>query len=473
MENEEPATQSEKNFNRVLLAGMIALVIFKWEVAKGIGIFLLTLGILIAVHEWGHFIAAKSVGVTVFEFALGMGKKLVTYMRRNGTDYTIRMLPIGGFVNLKGMQPDDPITPDGLSGRRPAERALVYLAGPLMNVILGASILLFSGCLIGTWDESQVVVQEVVRKSIASKMPAVKVNGQAASGVAPGLRIGDLIVQVNGAPVRRIKDVTDVVNTSVGKQVSIVVRRGRDEIEFVGTPSRDKAGLDTFLLVQSVPPGTQLALQPGDQISAINGEFPVPQSGETPEQATARVLAENAGKPVTVEVWRNSDQFVKVEGIGGPIEVKVGPGERYVGRLGFQPWWAQGPRISVAKSVEEGKDNLIGFVFNLGALFTKPKALTEGVGGPIAIWKMLSESDKLSPLYYTNMLASLSLSLAFFNLLPVPILDGGHMLLLTLEVIRRRRLEPEVQRTAAAVGLAIIGVLVVLIMSKDIWKHFL
>src|SRR4051794_37388104 len=110
--------RSEKLLNVLAAVAVVALSVFFWGAVKPWLVFFGTLGLLVAIHEWGHFIAAKSVRVRVFEFALGLGPKLITYMRRDGTDYTIRALPFGGFVNQKGIQPADPVTADGLNGRR-------------------------------------------------------------------------------------------------------------------------------------------------------------------------------------------------------------------------------------------------------------------------------------------------------------------------------------------------------------------
>jgi regulator of sigma E protease len=468
----ETSSGADRTANWVLTGVFVLLAIFRWDIVKGLGIFFITLGVLVAIHEWGHFIAAKSVGVYVYEFAIGMGKKLTTYMRRGETEYTLRMLPIGGFVNPKGMQPDDPITSDGLNGRRPAERALVYLAGPLMNMILTVVVLCTAGAIFGTPDKTTVLVGDVTRKSAASKMQVVSRNGQPDPKARPGLQLGDRVLEVNGKPVRKFETVTGEINPSVGKEVTLKVQRGKDEVVLTGVPA-ERTISQEFLTVASVPPGTALAVQPGDQIDQINGEYPEPKDKESPVEAVDRVLRENAGQEISLHVWRNSREYVILRGPASPIKVEVSPGTRTIGALGFVPISGQGPRVSLGESFQTGLGQLQAMAMGMAALFSKPKNLGQSVGGPIAIWALLSQMDKLPLMYYFNILAQLSFSLAVFNLLPVPNLDGGHMLLLTLEVIRRRRLEPQAQKAVAMVGLAIIGVLFVLIMSKDILKHLL
>src|SRR5437667_5290458 len=112
-------------------------------------LFFVTLGILIFVHEMGHFLAAKAVGVTVEEFAWGFGPKLLTLMKRSGTEYTVRALPLGGFVSMIGMQPEDVEIPNGLMSKPAWARAWVFIAGPLMNVVLAVLVLCSMGLITG------------------------------------------------------------------------------------------------------------------------------------------------------------------------------------------------------------------------------------------------------------------------------------------------------------------------------------
>ncbi|MFN3649880.1 MAG: site-2 protease family protein [Armatimonadota bacterium] len=475
-ENDAPGAprRSELLVNLLVLAGVLAASIIWWESLKSVVIFVITLGILVAIHEWGHFIASKASGVHVYEFALGFGPKLLTYMRRGGTEYTIRAFPLGGFVNPKGMQPDDPITPDGLNGRRPAERALVYLAGPLMNMILAVTVLCASGWLFGTYDRTTVLVGQVKPKSEATRLRVVSVDGQPVPNHPQGLRVGDRIVAVQGEPVSKSETVTGTIQRSAGKQLELEVERKGRRLTLQGVPPEVKVQKD-FLVIASVPAGTKLDVKPGDQLELIDGSFPVVEEGdEMPQQTAERLLREKAGQPVTLLVWRDGKTPLVVEGPAAPLEIEVRPGERTVGQLGFELLPGEGPRIGFVESVQSGLVRISNFFVGLASLFTPRHIgkLGESVGGPIAIFDVLRGIDQLPIMYYFGMLASLSLSLAVFNLLPIPVLDGGHMLVLTWEVIRGRRLEPETHKAVALVGLAIIGVLFLVITFKDIGKYF-
>lgn len=470
---EEATDRRELMINLLVFVGIVIGSILWWDTFRNPVMFVVTLGILVAIHEWGHFIAAKAVGVRVYEFAIGMGPRLVTYMRRGGTDYTVRALPIGGFVNPKGMQPDDPITTDGINGRRPAERALVYLSGPMMNMLLGILVLCLSGALIGRPDDTQAVVAEVDRKMAAAKMEVISVNGQPAPDVKPGLRVGDYVVEVNGRALTHREEIFGPVNGSVGKPVTFKVRRGKDLVELRGVPTPTDVETE-FLVVRGVPAGTDLPLQKGDQLELIDGlslRRQAASDDEAPLDIVNRVLKEKSGRQVTLTIWRSGSKRMEVTGAAGPVDWAMERAKRTQGVLGFKPYPGQGPRVSLRQSVEEGLENFAGFFLALKSMFSNTKQLGDSVGGPVAIWVLLGQVGKLPLIYYFNVLGSLSLSLAVFNLFPIFLLDGGHMLLLTIEVLRRRRLEPEHHKRAAVVGFGIIAMLFVLILFKDILKQ--
>ncbi len=465
--------RSELYRNLGIAVVVAAVAVLKWDFFKNFLIFGATLGVLVAIHEWGHYIAAKAVGARVYEFAIGMGPKLITYMRRQETEYTLRAFPIGGFVNIKGMQPDDEITEDGLNGKRPAERALVYLAGPLMNVVFGVMMVLLMGILFGTPDPTNVLVGEVKAKKPASLMKIVSVNGQTASRPEKGLRVGDRVLAVNGTEVEDRSDISDLIHPLIGQTVTLKVRRKQETLELLGVTEKSEQPFDDAI-VTSVPKETALALQPGDVIRRINGKYPplLAPKAESLTEAIQTVLTQNAGKPVTITLWRNLNTPLTINGPAGPVEMAMKSGTRTVGVLGFMPIEGAGPRVGLQESLDQGARGLRNFALTLTGMASKPKVLSENVGGPVKIFEVLGQSLELAPLHYAGQLASLSLSLAVFNLIPIPVLDGGHMLILTVEVLRRKRLSAESQKVALMVGLAIIGVIFVLILQKDLSKFF-
>jgi regulator of sigma E protease len=348
---------------------------------EGIFLFIITLGILVFVHEMGHFLAAKSVGVTVEEFAFGFGPRLVTFLRRGGTDYTVRALPLGGFVSMIGMQPEDVSVPNGLMSKPAWARAWVFVAGPLMNVVLAFLVLCSMGMITGAPVALSRQVVQVQPKSEAQRV---------------GLKTGDVVVAINGSAIKDGEELIKQIQSHPGQPITLTVTRDG----------------------KTLPP-----------IKAT----PKP---EEQKENNKPVLKD--GKPVVV------------------------------GKLGFQPGYVF-KRLDFQKSVEHGVDQVQGFFLSLYSIVQRGQ-LKESMGGPGTILRVSEMNAALPPGYHYGLIGQLSMSLAVFNLLPLPVLDGGHLAILLVEVLRRRRLSPETHRAVTAVGLVVIGMLFVFLMYSDVSK---
>ena len=353
----------------VIVALLIAASVLFWERMRVPVIFIATLGVLIYVHELGHFLAARWAGVRVYEFALGFGPRMVTYLRRNGTDFTIRWVPLGGFVSMKGMEPDEEATPDGLNGKPAFQRAVVYLAGPVMNLILAVVIFCSAGSVFGWIEEAGVKVGKVEPASAAEKM---------------GLKSKDLVVSINGQAVKEAQVFIDAIQASKGTPVTVRVNRGGQNLDLTGTPT----------------------------LRTDNGR------------------------------------------------------QRYVLGFGLDAQYQSGPRMSLDASVRRGFEVLGAYFTGLYNL-VRTSEIFNRVGSVGTVYRVTSETATMPPTAHFSVMAELSLSLFIFNLLPIPVLDGGHLLLLAVEVIRRRKLRPEAQRAAQMVGLLVIGTIFVLLLYKD------
>jgi regulator of sigma E protease len=347
----------------------------------GLLLFFVTLGILIFVHEMGHFLAAKAVGVQVDEFAFGFGPKLVTLIKRGGTEYTIRALPLGGFVSMPGMQPEDAEVPNGLMSKPAWARALVFVAGPLMNVLLALIVLCSMGMITGAPAARSRQVLQVVPNTEAARL---------------GLRTGDLIVAIDGTPMKDGDQLIKTIQSHPGQKIVLSVQRGGETLQIPATP-----------------------------------------------------------KPEPLD-----DQHPKT----------------IVGRLGFEPG-VTFKRLAFGPSVKAGLTQVETYFIFLAQLVAQPKMLGKSAGGPISMLRATNMNAQLAPGYQYSMVGQLSLSLAIFNLLPIPVLDGGHLAILLAEVFSRlfwrRRLGPEVHRVATAIGLAFICVLFLFLMYSDVarWVH--
>lgn len=352
----------------------------------GILLFILTLGILIFVHEMGHFLAAKAVGVTVEEFAFGFGPKLVTLLKRGGTEFNVRALPLGGFVSMIGMQPEDVEVPNGLMSKPAWAKALVFVAGPLMNVLLALLILCSMGMITGAPAKRSRQVLQVMPKAA---------DGRPSEAARIGLRTGDTVVAIDGATMKDGDQLIAAIQSHPGQKIQMTVQRGSQTLVLTATPRPEPR-------------------EPGSKVT--------------------------------------------------------------VGRLGFEPG-VTFKRLPFARSVSVGFGQFKGYFILIWQMLQHLSAFKDSAGGPISILRATSMNAKLDPAYQYDMIGQLSLSLAILNLLPIPVLDGGHIAILVVEVFSglfwRRRLGPEVHRVATAIGLAVIGALFLFLMYSDVarWVH--
>lgn len=186
---------------------------------------ILILSVLILVHEWGHFIVARRVGIPVYEFSLGFGYRLLHY-KKNGVVYSLRIFPIGGFVQMAGEQPDDLDNPDGFNNRTPLEKMRVAFAGPFMNFVLAVLIFIYSYAFIGI----PTPVKEVVIGGIIAGQPAS----------TAGLKEDDHILSVNGQTVTTWSDFTDIIKQSDQKPLQLKIEREGKIIYKTVTPQTTK-----------------------------------------------------------------------------------------------------------------------------------------------------------------------------------------------------------------------------------------
>jgi regulator of sigma E protease len=495
-------------------------------------IFIVILGLLVYVHELGHFLAAKMVGVRVEEFAFGFGPRLVTLMRRGGTDYTIHAFPLGGFVNLVGMQPEEEHLEDGLMSKSRPARAFVFLAGPLMNVLL--AILLFStmGMVTGAHRDTSNQVAEVFPRTEAERA---------------GLRAGDRLVAVDGRQISNGDEMLAVIESSPNRQLTITIERDGARQEITATPqpksvTRDgqtrtvgqigfRPGRNFSNEVLGVEKGSaaeRAGLREGDRVVAAGGrpiangdemllaisqhadqplELTVLRGGKpvpvqaTPEPQVIVAAGPQAEKALAMNLYPG-EQIYKVNGrpvraveeVVDALKLADGPAKLTVeregkqteitvpltaamvrdgllkreGRLGFLPGVAF-ERVGFVESVRMGISELNRVLYILYQIVRRNQ-LKESAGGPIMMARMVHMNSKFHPSYQWALAAQLSLSLAIFNLLPIPVLDGGHLALLGVEAIRRRRLDPSWHRAATAAGLVVIGILFLLLMYRDFAK---
>ncbi len=410
------------------------------------------LGILVFVHELGHFILAKLVGIRVDRFSLGFPPRMIG-KKIGDTDYCISWIPLGGYVKLAGMI-DESMDKDAIKGEpwefmsKPIyQRFMVILAGPVMNI--GLAILIFGGIAYFSG------IKEPVGLAIGNiKSPQVV--------AVTGLNTGDIITKMNDQPVA-----TWVELESRAKGLD-TVRISFERGGMVYTTAFAKNYLDS--LPQTVPaivgdlqvgfPGKAAGLQIGDRILAID-DRPI----RTWEEMT-EVIHASPERPLRF-VWLHQNDTVRATIV--PKRQKLQ--DREIGLIGIS-LAVQEKNINLVQAIAYGGSyswqitRLIGK--SLKMIITGKQDFKEAFAGPIMIAKMAKDSAREGESNYIAFIAFLSLNLGLLNLLPIPVLDGGHLLFLTIEAIIRRPISPKAKLVIQQIGMALIIALMLFVIINDI-----
>ena len=457
---------------------------------------LIVLSILVVAHEWGHFIIARLFGIRVDDFSIGFGKRIARLGKRGDTEYNLRMLPLGGFVKIAGMEADEapliqakekvmgkganddpdarqlpliaentaeaePYTaPDGFNTKPLWQRSLVILAGPVMSFLFGYVLL----CLIGTtvgWPTGQYL----------NRVDLVSPGGEAQR---IDLRSGDFITAVNGQPITDGQQLIETIRSSGGRPVTLTVRRDGQTLTKVGTPRpyKDADGKPLNDVSVRVPGalGPVFGLRPGDLIEGIN-DAPIKNGDQA-----LKMLRDDVGKSATIIVNREAEGTPLTGTVPASLSTAPPVLNTYPASvLEFSPA-AEHKRVGLGESIGQGNRQLVGIFVTFASLL-KHHELKQSAGGIIFMYQathlaVQTGAFSQESTYKTlSLMAQLSISLFIFNLLPIPILDGGHLLTFFIEWVRRgKKLTEQQQQAFLMTGLAIIGVLFVLVMSNDILR---
>ncbi|NQT81370.1 MAG: RIP metalloprotease RseP [Candidatus Aminicenantes bacterium] len=431
--------------------------------------FLIVFGILVFVHELGHFFMAKLVGVRVEVFSWGYGKRLFGF-KKGETDYRVSLVPMGGFVKFSGEedfdQEKEPDPRDFMAKKR-WQRFLVLVMGSVMNILLALVLVSILG-MVGVTDfEHQG--QKPVIGWIEPGSPAEQAN----------LRIGDEILSINKRKTKTWSDVDIAVGTRPRRLVTVEVRRD-EEILYIPLMTESKtrydrgeAGFFGKILSQVIEvtpqyPAEKAGLKLGDVILAVNGE-PVyyhqfTEVIEKNPEKELEFLVDREGKTLTLHVTpRLEDEVGK---IGLTTFVKS-----VFKRYGFFS--------AIARSVRENKRLafvLVNFIRDL----IVGEASAQQVGGPLEIAKWSFTFFRAGLLALMSFIAFISLQLGIINLFPIPVLDGGQIFILGLEGLFRRDFSLKVKQVLMTIGFAMFIVLLILVVLNDIarrlpngWESFL
>ena len=421
--------------------------------------FLFVLGVLVFVHELGHFLAARRLGVRVLTFSLGFGPKLAK-VRRGDTEYCISAIPLGGYVKMAGENPDDPRTgrPDEFLSKTKWERFQILIMGPAMNIILAVvvmAIVLAQGAEVPIYQDQPPVVGAVSPGSPAERV---------------GIQRGDRILTVAGDQVDTWDDLFLSVGTRPDRDVALTVMRdGQTRTVSVRTVSEGRFEIgnigvlpDINPIVASViagEPAERAGLKAGDVVIAVNGERMVTRT------QFIEAISRNGGKQIDLTIDRGEQQLhisatPEQRGDRGMLGLYVTEPTR-----SFTPGPIEAVQLSVERNIEFG-----ALIFKtLGGLFvgeTSPRQLM----GPVAIAQLSGESAQAGWIALFTLMASISLNLGLLNLLPIPVLDGGHILIMALEGVARRDFSMAVKEKMLLAGFVLLMMLMVTVIYNDLTR---
>jgi regulator of sigma E protease len=431
-------------------------VIWSWIVPG-----LVLLGLVIFVHELGHFLVAKWRGVRVLKFSLGFGPSIVRWTRGE-TEYRLSWIPLGGYVQMAGDSPAE----DGIMPSRQDEflshhwfgRLLIAAAGPAANLVTAFVVMVIVGLMGVRYPDYPNQLGAVPDTSIAWTL---------------GLREGDRITRVADTPIESWIPIFVTAARHPEKQAfDLAVLRG-DSTFVVPVPAETREPLLSSLRRPSDPPivggvvtgmpAYKAGLKEGDRIVAVNG-VPVEAWEDLPKRLEAQ-----ADRKVVLKIERGRNVF--------DIAVTpMNPDGRRGGRgamIGIEPPRRDVyiERHSVLESIELGARATVALVANVyGGLWltlTRPLYYREYLGGPLFIAQAASEQAKRGLDSYLQFLAMINVAIMAFNLLPIPVLDGGHITLALLEAFRRQAISARAYIRFQKVGLAVIGTLFILILAND------
>ena len=423
----------------------------------------LVLGVLVFVHEFGHYAVAKLCGVRVEVFSLGFGKRLWGF-RRGDTDYRISLLPLGGYVKMSGENPMEVHTgdPGEFTSHPRWQRFLIAIAGPAMNIILAIVVLTCVYKFHHSYPAVAKLPVDVI--TVVPNSPADKA----------GLKFGDRIIAIDKVENPDWDQALTEFGISAGQSVDITVRRGPQTIhtslvpQATGSDARGESGLVppeelAVGTVQPDMPAMKAGLREGDVILAVNGT-PVQKleellsSLQQTKDATVQLTVLRDGKEqkfsVTPELASNSRG-------AGEKEYRIGVGPLAIERLPLD----QAYRNAYA----DCRSNSL-LIFRLVGKMIERKVSIKQMSGPIGITIISGEAAKLGIWKLLEIMALISLNLAIFNLLPIPILDGGLMLMLVIEGILRRDIKQEIKERVYQAAFVFLILFAAVVIYNDLAK---
>ncbi|MBP5274882.1 MAG: site-2 protease family protein, partial [Abditibacteriota bacterium] len=489
--------------------------------------FIVIICLLVVAHEYGHFLLARIFDVKVLEFSVGFGPRLFTYLKKNGTDFNVRCIPLGGFVRMSGEDPAEMDVEGGFQSKPAYARAAVIFAGPFFSFLFAVAVFMLLGYVWGLPDGSDNSVQMTMPGTPAAEMD---------------LRAGDRVLSVNGKALSKPGELVEEIRKSEGEVTLVIDRKGRTLTKtgvpnltlryymggnweqekgsvkltgFIKETPLEKAGADSALVEMNGRKFTdtgefwRAAPEKGEKVTlTLHSGYDKKEIRFTAREWCGRFCGQEiifpsrmfiSPRPSEGKWWDTGNILVSVNGvkITGPEDIekallKKGCVIEYTDPenlihktslsgasfeplmgiatpvLGFIPGYHL-KKTGLAESMKTGLESVWNMIREtLKILFSR--AVKDNLGGPVAIVSMTNSAVNSGVFSIIILAGGLSLSLAIFNLLPIPPLDGGHLFVILLETLRRKRFAKEQLIKIQTAGVMVMILIFVLVIGLDVYK---
>jgi regulator of sigma E protease len=428
--------------------------------------FVFVLGILIFVHELGHFLMARRIGVRVLTFSLGFGPKLLS-VRRGDTEYCVSAIPLGGYVKMAGENPEDNRTgaSDEFLSKTKWQRFQVLVMGPVMNLVLAVVVMaavLYQGAPVPKYEQESVVVGSFITDR-EGRLDSV--------AAAAGVQVGDRIVAVNEDPIENWQHLSMAIVPKANRKVMLAIDRGGRATNVEVTPrSLGKFEIGDIGILPAInpqvtvivpgSPAAEAGMQVGDVVLGVDGKPRIAY------EKLIEVIRSREGKPIVFELARGDktwtvavspkkmDDLVRIGAQFSPFELRT-----------IEP----GPLQALQMSVKQNWEWSGLIVKTLVGLFTRETNVKQ-LMGPVAIAQVSGTAAEAGWLELFGLMAMISLNLGLLNLMPIPVLDGGHILILALEGLSRKDFSMKVKEKMLLAGFVLLVTLMVTVIYNDLTR---